>query len=814
MSKLLKIFIRIHFRFLFSQYLLLSILITIVFFILSLFYIKTTELMTSPVGWEKTFSLTPLRINARNIDIASKGNYIAAVYEAVEFKKNNIYVKISLDGGKNFFAPVVLATSSLKNVEAANMSPHIAISNESKLFVAWQDYDDTISSYRIYYSISDDMGVSWAKPQKIQFETDMDLIPRVYFDKRNMLHLFYHGLKKNQFNLYHVTVDLQKISFDNSKSLLELTDEMRGAFFPSIAIKDEYMFMVWQAKEFTRGTLSDDLFFMRSDNYGKSWSSPERITRSPSNDASPQLVVFNNDLYCVYQNNENKNWEIKLLKGIALGESWDQAPITVSDTNANCYNPSIISSGDNQLIFFWYDNREGKNRIFMQKYNVSDRIFSKTTPVSEKNKSAQKQIVIKAGKRILCIWKQKNTIIGKFSDTTVKTPIVFSRTHKVDRWSKSNTAIVEWKSPKDESGIVGYATIVNKFPYFNPTVQNLQSSVKKISIPFLEDGVSYFHIRAIDGAGNYSRTIHYRLNVSKNPLPFPIVNSPTHKEAKSSKSTSPIFNWEQSDLERVKGFLYSFSKDYPKVPKKFIKDKKINFDNLQEGRYYFSVRAVDKTNTPGRLISYEIIVGKAGKVDPSVYSIIAKNQQYVEPKAKKREKPFIRPKVVINLPIKKGIGWNKQDMKFFLKLDSKEKRVNYKIEGYSIDIGKKKIIPKKKINNYNDFYKLQNLTSGEYVISVKANYSYKYKSKTYTKWTRTFSDSFNVKIPEFISPLVYLEKKLIDRLVMQWQYIINIILLFSSSVIFIGFGKKFIFYLKLFRYKVFIKIKLLINKSF
>src|SRR5208337_2823099 len=109
-------------------------------------------------------------------------------------------------------------------------------------------------------------------------------------------------------------------------------------------------------------------------------------------------------------------------------------------------------------------------------------------------------------------------------------PVVTSRTHPEGQWSKNTDAIVEWTKPVDDSGIVGYATLVDKNPDTNPSIQNLRYSASRSYVNNLDDGITYFHIRAIDGAGNMSRTVHYKLQVSSNPLAMPVIVSPTHPE--------------------------------------------------------------------------------------------------------------------------------------------------------------------------------------------------------------------------------------------------------------------------------------------
>ena len=142
--------------------------------------------------------------------------------------------------------------------------------------------------------------------------------------------------------------------------------------------------------------------------------------------------------------------------------------------------------------------------------------------------------------------------------------------------------------------------------------------MKLYRVADLDDGVSYFHI-PVDGAGNYSRTVHYKLQVSRSPLPAPVVVSPTHPEGKEALLRTPVFRWSIDGRDRLKGFLYSMSKNTAERPSKFTNDFETTFHNLDDGRYFFSIAAVDRTNTVSRVATYEIIINKAESIDASVY---------------------------------------------------------------------------------------------------------------------------------------------------------------------------------------------------
>ncbi|HEY1405163.1 MAG TPA: hypothetical protein VF857_01005, partial [Spirochaetota bacterium] len=291
-----------------------------------------------------------------------------------------------------------------------------------------------------------------------------------------------------------------------------------------------------------------------------------------------------------------------------------------------CYAPSVAATDTDDLVFFWYDNREGINRIFTRRYGVNDNRFSKEISLSEGKEASRKPYGAVIGRQLFVVWEQARRIYGKFSDITVDAPRIFSKTHPEGKWVKNGDAVIFWDTPKDESGIVGYATLLSPDPDTNPTVQNLGANTRSETIRSLGDGITYYHIRAIDGAGNFSRTIHYPLRVSRNPLSLPIIESTTHPERKGVPNNSPQFTWDIADIERVKGFLYSVSKNVPGKPDIFTDHMSLSLSGLSEGRYFLRVQGIDKTNTPGRIADYEFIVGRAEKIDPTQYQKYAEGE--------------------------------------------------------------------------------------------------------------------------------------------------------------------------------------------
>ena len=96
------------------------------------------------------------------------------------------------------------------------------------------------------------------------------------------------------------------------------------------------------------------------------------------------------------------------------------------------------------------------------------------------------------------------------------TPMVSPLTHEIEDWSNDTTVEVIWPAVfaeggavDEDSGIAGYSTQWSADPATIPddTVDLADSDTQTASPP-LEDGVHWFHLRAVDSAGNWSETVH------------------------------------------------------------------------------------------------------------------------------------------------------------------------------------------------------------------------------------------------------------------------------------------------------------------
>jgi hypothetical protein len=495
--------------------------------------------------------------------------------------------------------------------------------------------------------------------------------------------------------------------------------------------------------------------------------------------------------------NSDKNWGIKLKRGYKMGERWDDEPLKVSETNANCYSPDIILGPDNELIIVWHDLRERGSRIFYRKYSTRSRELLPETKLSMRNAPARNPAGIRAGRNLNLFWEESGRIVSNHTDAAVPPPIVFSRTHSENVWSKKRDAVVEWRSPEDVSGIAGYATLVDNNPDSVPLIQNYRYDVTRAYLNGLNDGVTYFHIRAIDGAGNMSRTVHYRIQVSANPLAMPLVVSPTHPENDKSMSRDAVFRWAVNDSRRLKGFLYSLEKDKSLKPDKLIRDFSIDFDNLEKGVYFFNIAAVSKTDQVSRVTTYSFIVGDEAEFDGQYMKDLA-DKDFDMTDKKGRPRPA-KPYLEVSFPFAEKGVFNRNSFTGIIR------PVNIRrdfVDGYSLVLGADKKNPVNRINHNQDTIKFSDLKNGEYVFGIKARYYRIVRGRKQYYWTEPVFIPFTINFVPGDTPLDRFYAEIAEKLKERKPAAVPIVIILFIALIIWGFGFKIIFYIKLLNYRI------------
>lgn len=211
---------------------------------------------------------------------------------------------------------------------------------------------------------------------------------------------------------------------------------------------------------------------------------------------------------------------------------------------------------------------------------------------------------------------------GPFKIKTVLpgTPTLSSTTHTDSVWSPNASPRFVW-SATDASGIVGYSySLDTTFGAVPDTTVDTGLTEATISAP---DGTRYFHVRALDGAGNWSAASTFTLLVDATAPVLGALTSSTHPGETTWYSTSsPALSWSATDTSGITGYSYVLDQVATTTPDGVSEGSAVSksYTALADGIWYFHVRPINGTGLVGAVVHRAIRIDTTAPASPSVTS--------------------------------------------------------------------------------------------------------------------------------------------------------------------------------------------------
>jgi hypothetical protein len=191
-------------------------------------------------------------------------------------------------------------------------------------------------------------------------------------------------------------------------------------------------------------------------------------------------------------------------------------------------------------------------------------------------------------------------------------PNSYSSSHEVGVWSNDNTIYIKWYGASDDLSVYGYSY---EWSQSSDTVpDNILDTIGTETIsPPLSDGSNwYFHVRTVDEAGNWnSNAFHvgpFKIDTSAPSAPS--ISSPTHPDSdRWYVNNDPTFSWSTPpDLSGVIGYSFVLDKSSSTIPDTTIDTtaNSISYTDLEDGIWYFHIRAKDRAGNWGPASHYRI----------------------------------------------------------------------------------------------------------------------------------------------------------------------------------------------------------------
>ena len=289
------------------------------------------------VSSDETFNISNNSGFSEHPHIASSGNNIYLTWVDNSNGNKQVFLRSSDNGGKTFDESLSLSNN---NVNASNADIY---SNDKHVFVVWQQSNSTHSSVAL--RVSDNMGKSFGS-EKILSDYSSDSYPKVFADENDV----------------YITWNVD--------------DDNR--FKPRVVQEQEDL-----------AGYKPGIYFIKSEDLGKSFSSPVRFDHNDSFDnGKSQVSAFDKYVYITWVQTDtvNKLGNLFTAKSSDGGKNFtiDQIPISVdqildaANLDTIAYQDKLFTSFEGSLVEPEFNMTTGSEPIFNKEIFLFMRSFNQT----------------------------------------------------------------------------------------------------------------------------------------------------------------------------------------------------------------------------------------------------------------------------------------------------------------------------------------------------------------------------------------------------------------------------------------------------
>ena len=302
----------------------------------------------------------------RNIVVSVNGD-IHIVYHEIVGDRRFVYHVKSSDNGETFSTETQIDISLF-----FGGMPSIAIDSSDRMHVAWHAQETSTSNFKVYYSRSDDNGLTWSAPKLISktFTIDDNLYAAIAIDPTENPHIVWNSvlpqnLERNLGDVYHNFSSDGGETWPDDKMIASSDDHV--AFVPTIDFSSNgKAYVLYSDGIFdvaNPGNSNVFAYAVTSNDY-QQWTTPEAI--SSSGVLFSTMVSFTidpqNNVHAVFSDNYDGNFHIMYTKLDVSGEltGWT-TPIPVARSiifRGSITYPNISVDENSDLYLLYLDGQE------------------------------------------------------------------------------------------------------------------------------------------------------------------------------------------------------------------------------------------------------------------------------------------------------------------------------------------------------------------------------------------------------------------------------------------------------------------------
>ncbi len=274
---------------------------------------------------------------------------------------SDIYIG-KLPAGGSAFESSQLVFGDLNN----QLKPAIAIDGTEKIYVVWQGNDPT-GNWDIFVSTSMN-GSNWTSPVKVNVDAlneSSQTSPSIAIDGDNQVYIAWEDNSAGNKDIWVATS-----TGTSPWALTQLTNDLNNQTEPVVKITglflDNTPYVFW----IDEGDIDTDIFASKNDG---SWSSPQLIVDTFSNQSSPSVAISNGTIHLLWVDDNN------VIESIFYGNDAGGLPIngiSIADEPGTYQCAPSITAHGTKVFACWQDSRNvlsnADTDIYYAENGVSD----------------------------------------------------------------------------------------------------------------------------------------------------------------------------------------------------------------------------------------------------------------------------------------------------------------------------------------------------------------------------------------------------------------------------------------------------------
>ena len=298
------------------------------------------------------------------------GNDIYAVWSDTISGKSDIFFAKSANSGATFETQVNLPTAKTGESGYAALAE-----SENNIYVVWQSFVSNSSA--IYLAKSSDGGSSFDTPVTIS-DTSVDAaFPQIATSGKHVYVVWLEKSATDATNLGFAKSDDYGSTFGKP---VGITHHSGNSGIPKIASEGNNVYLMWEDN--SRGDY--EVFLEKSNDYGSTLGKPVNVSDNAGNSGTPQIQVSNNDVYAVWMDNSQDNYEIFFAKSVDGGTTFSK-PVNISNNHEDSGYPQFTVSGDNIYVAWTTSITKDNYDVLYAKSNNAGLTFSRPIDISNDN---------------------------------------------------------------------------------------------------------------------------------------------------------------------------------------------------------------------------------------------------------------------------------------------------------------------------------------------------------------------------------------------------------------------------------------------